>query len=73
MLGNFGADDRGIPPEAVHAFEGAMKSAGKSEDIKIYEGAGHAFQNPNNKDGYRAEATADADKRIDAFFAKYLK
>jgi carboxymethylenebutenolidase len=73
MLGNFGADDKGIPPEAVHAFEGAMKSAGKAEDIKIYDGAGHAFQNPNNKDGYRPDATADADKRIDAFFAKNLK
>ena len=73
MLGNFGADDKGIPPEAVHAFEGAMKAAGKSADIKIYDGAGHAFQNPNNKDGYRPEATADADKRIDGFFATRLK
>jgi len=73
MLGNFGADDRGIPPEAVHAFEGAMKSTGKSVDIKVYEGAGHAFQNPDNKAGYRPEAAADANKRIDAFFAKNLK
>jgi carboxymethylenebutenolidase len=73
MLGNFGADDKGIPPESVRAFEGAMKSAGKTEDIKIYDGAGHAFQNPNNKDGYRPEATKDADQRIDAFFAKCLK
>jgi len=73
MLGNFGADDRGIPPEAVHAFESAMKSDGKKPDIKIYEGAGHAFQNPNNKDGYRPEATADADKRINAFFHKTLQ
>lgn len=73
MLGNFGADDKGIPPESVRAFEGAMKSAGKTEDIKIYDGAGHAFQNPNNKDGYRPEATKDADQRIDAFFSKYLQ
>ena len=72
MLGNFGADDKGIPPESVHTFEGAMKSAGKNVDIKIYDGAGHAFQNPNNKGGYRPEAAADSDKRIDAFFAKYL-
>ena len=73
MLGNFGADDKGIPPESVHAFENAMKSAGKTENIKIYDGAGHAFQNPNNKEGYRPQATKDADQRIDAFFAKYLK
>jgi carboxymethylenebutenolidase len=73
MLGNFGAEDKGIPPESVRAFESAMKSAGKSVDIKIYDGAGHAFQNPNNKTGYRAEATADANKRIEAFFQKFLQ
>jgi len=73
MLGNFGADDRGIPPSSVQAFESAMKSDGKSPDIKIYQGAGHAFQNPDNKDGYRPEATADANRRIDNFFAKNLK
>lgn len=73
MLGNFGAEDKGIPPNSVHAFESAMKSAGKSADIKVYEGAGHAFQNPNNKAGYRSEAAADADKRIQAFFQKHLK
>jgi carboxymethylenebutenolidase len=73
MLGNFGADDKGIPPESVRAFEAAMKAAGKNPDIKIYEGAGHAFQNPNNKDGYRKEATEDADKRITSFFHKELQ
>lgn len=73
MLGNFGADDKGIPPASVQAFETAMKSDGKSPDIKIYQGAGHAFQNPDNKDGYRPEATADAIKRIDDFFARTLK
>jgi carboxymethylenebutenolidase len=72
MLGNFGAEDKGIPPEAVHAFEAKMKAAGKSADIKIYEGAGHAFQNPNNTEGYRKEATEDANKRIDTFFGKQL-
>lgn len=73
MLGNFGADDQGIPPAAVDAFEAAMKSAGNKPDIKIYAGAGHAFQNPNNKDGYRKSATEDADKRITAFFHKELQ
>jgi carboxymethylenebutenolidase len=72
MLGNFGAEDKGIPPEAVNAFEAKMKAAGKSADIKIYQGAGHAFQNPSNAEGYRKDATEDADKRIDAFFRKQL-
>jgi carboxymethylenebutenolidase len=73
VMGNFGADDQGIPPASVNAFESSMKADGKTEDIKIYQGAGHAFQNPDNKTGYRPESTADADKRINSFFEKYLK
>jgi carboxymethylenebutenolidase len=73
VLGNFGADDRGITPENVRAFEKAMRDDGKSIDVKIYDGAGHAFENPNNKDGYRPDATADAWSRITAFYAKTLK
>lgn len=73
VQGNFGADDQGIPPKDVKAFEAAMKADGKFADIKIYDGAGHAFQNPNNKQGYRPEATADASQRISSFFQKYLR
>ncbi len=73
VLGNFGALDRGITPEAVRAFESAMQKAGKSIDVKIYEGAGHAFENPNDKSGYRPEATKDAWARVTAFLAKTLK
>ncbi|HWS73361.1 MAG TPA: dienelactone hydrolase family protein, partial [Thermoanaerobaculia bacterium] len=73
LLGNFGALDRGIPPADVTAFDAAMKKAGKSSDIKIYDGAGHGFMNPNNKEGYVKAAADDAWVRIDSFFAKRLK
>jgi carboxymethylenebutenolidase len=74
VLGNFGADDKGPSPDQVHAFEAAMKAAGKSIDVKIYEGAGHAFANVNNPwGGYREAAAKDAGARTTAFFAKYLK
>lgn len=73
VLGNFGAEDRGITPDSVHAFDAAMKAAGKSVDLKIYEGAGHAFENPNNKQGYKPEATADAWARMTAFLKKTLR
>ena len=74
VLGNFGAEDKGPSPEQVKAFEAAMKKAGKSVDAKIYEGAGHAFANPNNPwKGYREAAAADAWARTLAFFAKNLK
>jgi carboxymethylenebutenolidase len=72
VLGNFGGQDRGIPPEAVHAFEAAMQSLGKPVDAKIYPQAGHAFENPNNTAGYRPDDAADALARIDRFFAAKL-
>ena len=73
VLGNFGAEDRGIPPSAVEAFEGAMKAAHKSIDVKIYDGASHAFENPNNKLGYREAAANDAWARTLAFLNRTLK
>jgi carboxymethylenebutenolidase len=73
ILGNFGGQDHGIPPEDVRKFEEELKKEGKKADIKIYPDAGHAFQNPNNKSGYRAEDTADAWKRTVDFLASTLK
>jgi len=72
VLGNFGGQDRGIPPEAVHAFEAAMQSLGKPVDAKIYPQAGHAFENPNNAAGFRPADAADALARIDSFFKSTL-
>jgi carboxymethylenebutenolidase len=73
VLGNFGARDRGILPSKVRAFEKLMKTAGQSADIKIYDGAGHAFENSGNHGGYRPEAAADAWCRTLAFFNEALK
>jgi carboxymethylenebutenolidase len=74
VLGNYGAEDKGPSPEQVKAFEAAMKKAGKPIDVKIYEGAGHAFANPNNPwGGYREAAAKDAWARTTAFFGKNLK
>jgi carboxymethylenebutenolidase len=74
VLGNYGGDDQGPSPAQVKAFEEAMKTAGKSVDVKIYEGAPHAFANQNNPwGGYRQDAAADAWKRTLAFFDTHLK
>ena len=73
VLGNFGGADKGPAPDQVRAFEDALKKAGKSADIKIYEGAGHAFANVNNPwGGYREAAAKDAWRRTTAFLAKHL-
>jgi carboxymethylenebutenolidase len=73
ILGLFGGQDRGITPEDVHKFEAAVKQQGKKIDIKIYDDAGHAFENPNNKDGYRPADAADAWQRTVSFLAENLK
>jgi carboxymethylenebutenolidase len=74
ILGNFGGADEGPHPDQVKAFEAALKAAGKSADIKIYDGAGHAFANVNNPwGGYREPAAKDAWARTTAFLAAQLK
>jgi carboxymethylenebutenolidase len=73
ILGSFGGQDHGIAPDDVHKFEQTMKQLGKKADIKIYDDAGHAFENPNNKTGYRADDAADAWKRTVVFLADTLK
>jgi carboxymethylenebutenolidase len=74
VLGSFGAEDKGPTPEQALAFEQAMKKAGKTIDVKVYPGAGHAFANVNNPwGGYRKEAAEDAWARTTAFLAKHLK
>ncbi len=74
VLGNYGGDDKGPSPDQVRAFEAAMKKAGKSIDVKIYDGAPHAFANVNNPwGGYREAAAKDAWARSTAFLAANLK
>ncbi len=73
VLGIFGGQDRGIPVDDVKKFEQTLRQQGKKVEIVIYPDAGHAFENPNNKTGYRADDAADAWKHTTAFLAGTLK
>jgi carboxymethylenebutenolidase len=73
ILGLFGAQDQGIPPEDVKKFSEALDKMGKKVEIKIYPDAGHQFENPNNKEAYRPKDAADAWNKIVTFFASTLK
>jgi carboxymethylenebutenolidase len=73
ILGIFGGKDQGITPADAKKFEQQMKQQGKKIDVVIYPDAGHAFENPNNKAGYRSEDAADAWKRTVNFLASTLK
>src|ERR1035437_268105 len=73
ILGIFGGQDRGIPVADVNKFEAQLKALGKTVEIHIFSDAGHGFENPDNKQGYRADDTAQAWKLTVDFLAKNLK
>jgi carboxymethylenebutenolidase len=72
ILGNFGAEDRGITPTDVQDFEKTMRNMNRRVDLKEYDGAGHGFENSTNTTGYRPDAAADAWARTVAFLNKAL-
>ena len=72
VIGNFGGQDHGIPASSIDAFAAQLKKQKVPVDMKIYPDAGHAFENPNNKTGYRAADAADAQQRSLTLFASSL-
>jgi carboxymethylenebutenolidase len=70
LLGNFGADDKGIPAGDVRTFAAALNAQGTPADVKIYPGAGHAFASGDAAS--HAEAAKDADERTKKFLEKTL-
>ena len=72
LLGIFGETDRGIPVMDVQNFEKTLKDSKKESKIIIYRNVGHAFMNPNNKEGYNAEITERAWRETFAFLEKHL-
>ncbi|MFY9561622.1 MAG: dienelactone hydrolase family protein [Terriglobales bacterium] len=73
ILGIFGGQDHGITPDDVKKFGQSLDQLGKKGESKIYPDAGHAFENPNNKQGYRPDDASDAWKRTLHFLASTLK
>lgn len=59
--------------DTVSGYVAPPETAWKPADAKIYSAAGHAFENPDNKAGYRAGDAADAWNRMVGFFNRTLK
>ena len=68
MLFHFGADDAGIPPEAIAKIERAYPRA----PVHVYPGAGHAFYRDVDTGHYRADSAALALRRTLDFFTAAL-
>jgi carboxymethylenebutenolidase len=72
LLGLFGADDPLIPADDLSAFRGALTSAGKSFELHVFAGAGHAFMNDRRPDAYRPQVAAEAWQLAIAFLRRHL-
>lgn len=51
VLGHFASEDGWATPEEARGLRQALLDAGVDADIRIYEGAGHAFFNDENHSG----------------------
>lgn len=71
VMGNYGSLDGGIPVERVKQMEAALNAAGIENDIKVFEGAQHAFFN-DTRPSYHEAASKEAWSRTLGWFEKYL-
>ena len=69
---HFGEQDEGIPMKRIEEFRAALQKAGKSADVYVYPGAGHAFMH-DGLPSYRPDAARQAWARTLAFFQKHLR
>ena len=73
IYGTFAEMDRGIPPEEVERFAGALREAGIENDLHIYDDVQHGFwlwvdRDPENSAG----PAADAWVRLKAYLKRVL-
>lgn len=68
-----GEKDQWITVEKMERLREALQQHGKDGEVKIYDGADHAFFNDTRPEVYDAAAAADAWQRTLAFFRQYLQ
>lgn len=66
LLMIYGETDSGIPVTQVREIEALLQAAGKTAEVRIYPGAGHAFNNPAHG-AYHGPSAEDAWARAVAF------
>lgn len=70
LLGLYGAQDTGIPVEAVRAAEAKARTAGKTVEIVVYPDAPHGFH-ADYRPSYRKADAEDGWRRMLAWFASH--
>ena len=72
VLGLYGAQDAIIPVADVRELEERLAKSGRPAEVRLYEGAGHAFMNDTRPEMYRPDAARDAWPRLVAFLREHL-
>ncbi|HZI94047.1 MAG TPA: dienelactone hydrolase family protein [Patescibacteria group bacterium] len=71
ILALFAGNDEKIPPADIAGFRAALSAAGRTADLKIFDGVGHGFMKHGDP-SYKAEDAGAAWARIVAFFKENL-
>ncbi len=70
VLGLYGGQDQGIPPDMIERMRAALKAANNPSEIVVYPDAPHGFH-ADYRPSYRPEAAQDGWKRLQEWFKKH--
>ncbi len=72
VLAFYGDSDQFVPMTDIRALEEGLAKTGRSFEVKVYPGAGHAFMNETRPEAHRPAEARDAWGRMVAFFREHL-
>ena len=72
ILAHFAEHDDWASPEKARQIEKDLKARGKSIELHVYEGAGHAFMRDSDKTKYHEPSATKAWARTKAFLHEHL-
>jgi carboxymethylenebutenolidase len=64
----YGADDQGIPPARVEEVRKALNDAKITNEVHVFQGAGHSFFNTARPDFHRPTQAKEAFEQVKSFF-----
>jgi carboxymethylenebutenolidase len=68
-----GEKDQWITLEKMNRLDSALKQHGKEGEVRVYQGADHAFFNDTRPDVYSESDAEDAWNRVIGFFNRHLR
>ena len=72
VLGIYGENDKSVTVKSARDLEKKLNDLGKSVEVQIYPGAGHAFFNDERPEVYNKSAAEDAWNRSLDFLTRHL-